>query len=57
MRSVPFPNTPAQVRECLSQAAEGAVAVERNGEAMIVIMPVEEYARLIELDRAQAEAE
>lgn len=38
-------------------AAEGAVAVERNGEAMIVIVPAEEYARLVELDRAQAEAE
>lgn len=52
MRTVPFPSTPAQVRKCLSQASEGAIAVERNGEPKVVIMPAEEYARLIGLDQA-----
>lgn len=51
MRTVPFPSTPAQVRECLSQAAKGPVAVERDGAAAIVIMPVDEYARLVNLDQ------
>lgn len=50
MRTVPFPSTPAQVRECLSQAAKGPIAVERDGAAAIVIMPADEYARLVDLD-------
>ena len=51
MRSVSFPTTPAQVRACLSAAENGAVAVERNGVALLVIMPVEEYTRLADLDQ------
>lgn len=54
MRTVPFPSTPAQVRECLSQAAKGPVAVERDGAAAIVIMSADDYARLIDLDRVTA---
>lgn len=54
MRTVPFPSTPAQVRECLSQAARSPVAVERDGAAAIVIMSAEEYARLVDLDRVTA---
>ncbi|WCP73950.1 hypothetical protein [Sphingomonas hankookensis] len=54
MRTVPFPHTPAEVRECLALAAEGAIAVERDGSPMIAIVPVEEYARLVALDRAEA---
>lgn len=56
MRMVPFPRTPAQVRECLALAAEGAIAVERDGSPMIAIVPVEEYERLVALDRAEATA-
>ncbi|WP_141397058.1 hypothetical protein [Sphingomonas ginsenosidimutans] len=51
MRSVSFPTTPAQVRACLSAAENGAVAVERDGVALLVIMPVEEYTRLADLDQ------
>lgn len=54
MRTVPFPSTPAQVRECLSQAARGPIAVERDGAAAIVIMSADEYARLVDLDRVTA---
>ncbi len=46
MRTVPFPNTPAQVRACLLQAEEDAVTVERDGAALLVIMPVKKYVRL-----------
>lgn len=34
--------------------AEGAIAVERDGSPMIAIVPVEEYERLVALDRAAA---
>ncbi|MGW8188989.1 hypothetical protein [Sphingomonas hankookensis] len=54
MRTVPFPSTPAQVRECLSQAAKGPIAVERDGAAAIVIMSADDYARLVDLDRVTA---
>ena len=54
MRTVPFPSTPAQVRECLSQAAKGPIAVERYGAAAIVIMSADDYARLVDLDRVTA---
>ncbi|GAM02796.1 MULTISPECIES: hypothetical protein [Sphingomonas] len=54
MRTVPFPRTPAEARECLALAAEGAIAVERDGSPMIAIVPVEEYERLVALDRAEA---
>lgn len=53
VRTVPFPHTPAQVRECLALAAEGVIAVERDGSPMIVIVPFEEYQRLIALDMAE----
>lgn len=56
MRSVSFPTTPAQVRACLSAAEAGAIAVERDGNALLVIMPVEEYTRLAELDERSAGA-
>jgi hypothetical protein len=56
MRSVSFPTTPAQVRACLSAAEAGAIAVERDGVALLVIMPVEEYTRLAELDQRSAGA-
>lgn len=55
MRSVSFPTTSAQVRACLSAAEDGAIAVERDGVALLVIMPVEEYMRLAELDQRLAE--
>jgi len=35
-------------------AAEGAIAVEREGSPMIAIVPVEEYQRLVALDMAEA---
>ncbi|WP_242417491.1 hypothetical protein [Sphingomonas panni] len=54
MRTVPFPRTPAQVRKCLALATEGAIAIERDGSPMIAIVPVEEYKRLVALDRAEA---
>lgn len=54
MRTVPFPRTPAEVRECLALAAEGAIAVECDGSPMLAIVPVEDYERLIALDRAKA---
>ena len=54
MRTVPFPRTPAQVRECLALAAEDAIAVERDGSPTIAIVPVEEYKRLVALERAKA---
>jgi len=54
MRTVPFPQTPAQVGECLALAAEGAIAVERDGSPMIAIVPVEEYQRLVALDMKEA---
>ena len=41
MRTVPFPRTPAEVRECLALAAEGAIAVERDGSPMMAIVPEE----------------
>lgn len=50
MHTVSFPRTPAQVRACLALAAEGAIAVERDGSPMIAIVPVEEYRRLVALD-------
>lgn len=56
MRSVPFPITPAQVRACLAAAEAGAIAVERDGVALLVVMPVEEYTRLAELDQRSAGA-
>ena len=31
MRTVPFPRTPAEVRECLALAAKGAIAVDNSG--------------------------
>ncbi|WP_047867264.1 hypothetical protein [Sphingomonas paucimobilis] len=54
MRTVPFPRTPAEVRECLALAAKGAIAVGRDGPPMIAIVPVEEYERLVALDRAES---
>lgn len=54
MRTVQFPSTPEQVEECLSLAAEGAIKVEEDGVPIIVIMPVDEYARLVELEKAAA---
>ena len=54
MRTVPFPRTPAEARECLALAAEGAIAVERDGSPMIAIVPVDEHERLVALDRAEA---
>ncbi len=54
MRTVPFPRTPAQVPECLALAAEGAIVVERDESPLIAIVPVEEYKRLVALDRAEA---
>jgi hypothetical protein len=53
MRMLRFPRTPAQVRECLALAVEGAIAIERRGSPMIAIVPVEEYMRLVALDRAE----
>lgn len=54
MRTVSFPRTPAQVRECLALAAEGAIAVKCDGSPMLAIVPVEEYERLVALDRVEA---
>lgn len=56
MRSVSFPNTPVEVRACLTAAEKGAVAVERDGVALLVIMPIEEYARLIKVDQQLEDA-
>lgn len=53
MRTVPFPHTPAQVRECLALATEGAIAVECDGSPMIVIVPFAEYERLVALDMTE----
>ena len=54
MRTVPFPRTPAEVHECLALAADGAIGVERDGSPKLAIVPVEEYERLVALDRAEA---
>ena len=53
MRTVPFPQTPAQVRDCLALASDGAIDVERDGSHGIAIVPIEEYRRLIALDVAE----
>lgn len=57
MRTFPFPETPAQVRKCLMLAAEGALTVKRDDASAIVIMPFEEYARLVALEPEQPDSD
>lgn len=46
LRQLAYPHTPKEVRLCLEAAESTAVAVERDGKAKIVIMPIEQYQRL-----------
>lgn len=49
-RRVPYPKTPEQVEACLDLAEAGEIVVDRGDAPAVVIMPAEEYARLVALD-------
>lgn len=49
LRRVPYPQTPEQVEACLDLAEDGEIVIDRGDAPAVVIMPEEEYARLIAL--------